>query len=329
MNLAFIVTSRCNARCAHCSSGCGPDRSGELPTQRILELMDEAATLEPGAPLSFGITGGEPFLDFARLLTIVAHGARVGGSVSCVTNAYWASSNERAHQRLAALREAGLAILGVSTSRYHERYVTRSRVQRALDFARELGIRTVLKVAIGRSDTGGGGGLEAWARGAGADSVEVFPVLPYLREGQRWEDGEFIQTPGLPEGTCPSARITVREDGAALTCCHPGAESEFLRLGTAGENTLEELYDRFHLQGQQQLLRMKGPIHFARGIQAAGLGHLLRPAYASVCDLCAHIARVPQLARVAAEMSEQFEQEELRRLFSGLMRVTAGQRTTP
>ena len=321
MNLAFIVTARCNAQCAHCSSGCGPDQSRELPTQRILRLMDEAAALEPDAPLSFGITGGEPFLDLARLLTIVAHGARVGGSVSCVTNAFWASSDERARKTLASLQQAGLATLGVSTSRFHERYVKRSRVERALDCARELGIRTVLKVAVSRSD---GAELEAWARRARADTVEVFPVLPYLRDGQQWEDGEFVRAPGLPEGRCPSARVTVREDGAVLTCCHPGAESDFLRLGTAGEDPLGELYDRFHLQGQQQLLRRKGPIHFARGIQAAGLGHLLRPAYASVCDLCAHIAREPRLARVAADMAQEFEREEMHTLFGGLMRLSPG-----
>lgn len=314
MQFGLLITSRCNAACTHCATSCGPQRHGHLPESELLRVMDEAAALhrtEAQGQLVFSISGGEPFLDLVLLTTLVSHGTALGGAVSCQTNGYWASNDIKARQILARLKEAGLVSLGVSASRFHEQFVRRSRVERALAIARQLGIETALKCALTQGDTE----LEQWARACAVDVREIFPVHPYLREGARLDAGAYRARPGIPQAPCPAAVLTLREDGQAYTCCSPGGFNAFLRLGDIGTDSIEQLRDHFHIGGRQQILRRHGPAHFVGEIERRGLAGRLRPAYADVCDLCCHIGNDPQMAAVASEVSAQFEQDQLRDLF--------------
>jgi len=318
VRLGFLVTTRCNAACSHCTTSCGPTQTQALTTDTVRRLMDEAVALGRGEPPEFFISGGEPFLDFAQLREVVAHGARLGGRVSCVTNAYWASA-ARADAMLSALRDAGLQTLAVSTSRYHQQYVRLERVQRALVTAHAKGMGTALKYAVTVSDRAQGEAFGKWMASAGVDLIEVFPVLSYVRDGFALPRRQLVRKHRLPTGACPAAVVTVREDGAAYTCCMPGAFTPLLRLGNVHHDSLEEIDARFHYQGVQRLLHARGPAHFARAAIAAGHGRRLRDGYASVCDLCAHIASDPVLAGVAAATAERFERAELRAVFRDLM----------
>lgn len=319
MLLGLIITAHCNASCSHCSTSCGPQRRESLPSDKIFSLMDEAAVLAAGKPLSFLLTGGEPFLDFARLLSIVAYGHRLGAVMTCVTNASWATSDGRARTRLAAIKAAGLSDLGISTSRFHQQFIKRQRVERALAAAREVGLRCTLKYARARTDTEDVDAVRAWALAAGAVAVQDFDLLPHLREGTRLPEAEYPRDPGLPEGRCPAALLTVREDGKAFTCCTPGSQADLLALGNVHELSLHELQGHYYLGGTQQILRESGPIVFARAIQAGGLGSRLRGAYAGVCDLCVHIATDPEMAAVAAAVSRDHEVRQLQDLVEGLV----------
>jgi MoaA/NifB/PqqE/SkfB family radical SAM enzyme len=170
MYLGLIVTSRCNAACTHCSTSCGPQRTEALPRDRILTLMDEAAASSKASGddwMHFSISGGEPFLDFPLLIEAIAHGHRLGAETSCVSNAYWASSDAKAQGLLEQLKVAGLDLLAVSTSRFHQQFVKRSRVERALRIARDIGLDTQLKFVRTRSDEEDEATITAWAESCG------------------------------------------------------------------------------------------------------------------------------------------------------------------
>lgn len=310
MNLALSLTARCNAACAHCSTSCAPGRTERFGRVELFNVMREAATLADGAPLKFALTGGEPFLDFAWLLEVVAYGTGLGGDVTCVTNGYWATSDSRAQEQLGRLKSAGLKALAVSTSRFHQQFVKRPRVARVLQAARALGIDCTLKYIRVRSDPDDAAAIRHWAATAGANEIQDIALLPYLREGHSLPEDEYLREEGLPEGGCPGAIMTIREDGQSFACCTPGAETPFFSLGDI-EQGLEAISDRFYLDGRMQLLRARGPAHFARAVVAAGLGGRLRTSYTSVCDLCVHIASDPAMAAVAEEASHQFELQQL------------------
>ncbi len=76
------ITRRCNLRCPHCFVEGGLPRRGELPTQRILRLLDEWAEM---GVFSVVITGGEPTVhrDFAQ---IVRYAHDLGFTVGIATN---------------------------------------------------------------------------------------------------------------------------------------------------------------------------------------------------------------------------------------------------
>lgn len=315
-----MFSARCNASCDHCSTSCGPRRVEALSREQMLGLMDEAAALSRGQRLRIGLTGGEPFLDFPLLLDIVAHGKTLGAEMGCVTNAYWATGDDRARTMLAELKAAGLTRLAISASRFHQQFVNRRRVERAFGAGRDVGLWCGLKYVHLGSDPDDADAIEAWARAAGACHVEIFPVLPHLRDGAALPAYEYRRTPGLPTQACPGMLLTVDWNGTAYSCCTPGGFNALLALGHVREASLEDLSERFYLGGTQQILREHGPIRFARAIEARGEGARLRRDYTSVCELCTHIATDPVMARIAAEVGEAFEAQQ----FSSLLDRVVG-----
>lgn len=330
MRFGFLITARCNAACTHCTTSCGPNETAAIPREKLLGLMDQGAALwrkhgAKGEQLQFCISGGEPFLDFEGLLELVAHGASLHARMSCVTNGFWAASDDKARRHLEAIKAAGLTSLAVSTSRFHQRYVKPERVKRALDIAREIGIHATLKCALTNADRAAEDGLEQWARASGADRLEMFPVVPYLREGARLPDDEYIRKLKLPRGRCPQPTVTVKENGIAYTCCMPGGFVEFLALGNVHESGLDAIYRRFYRGDVQQALRHRGPFHFARAIIGRGEGRRLRERYESACDLCAHIASDTVMSRIAQAAAREFARSRMTMTLAKLLSAGAPQ----
>lgn len=307
MQMALILTARCNATCTHCVTSCGPDRTEALSKQDVIRLMNEAAAIHDGERLGFSLTGGEPFLDFDLLFDVVAHAGRLGAWISCVTNAFWARSEAVVENKLTMLRDSGLAALGVSVSRFHQRFVPLLKVRRVLTIAEALGLSTELKGAVTKTDLEPGNVLDQWKTQLDADKVHIFPIFPFLREGAELPESEYYREPGLPVQCCPNAVVCIEPTGSAVSCCGPAASSRFLAIGNVHRESLSTINNRFNTAGTQTILREKGPIEFAKGAIAAGLSHLLRNDYAGPCDLCMHIGSNPRLRHVAETMSAKIE----------------------
>lgn len=309
MRLGIVLTARCNAACIHCSKSFGPDRTEHLSKDDIFRVMDEAGAVKDGKPLSFDLTGGEPFLDFDRLVEVVSHGAQLGAEISCVTNAFWARTDDLAKSKLTLLRDSGLTSLGVSVSRFHQKFVPLHRSRRALVTANDLGIRTELKGAVTRSDLEPGGSLSEWKDTLSADWISIFPVLPRLRDTEVLPDQEYYREFGLPFQRCPGDVVCIDFDGIARSCCTLGSGDRFLMVGDVHQMPIEKIHETFLHAGKQRILRESGPIEFARGAIAAGLGHRLRTAYAGPCDLCLHIQSDTQLRQIAEGMASTLDRE--------------------
>lgn len=285
-------------------------------------LIREAAELSRGERFEISITGGEPFLDFQLLRHVMRYGHAHGATMSCVSNGYWATSSEKAVDLLRQLKDCGLSILAISTSKFHRQFVSRTRVDRALDAARSLGLECGLKYVRTSADAD----LDAIRAGgcaAGADHTEILPLMPTLRDDTALPDSEYVRDPGIPAGTCPGATVSVRESGRAYPCCTPGAFNEFFELGQVSETSLREIQDRFFFAPKLQVLRNRGPAFFADAVKARGLGDRLRPGYASVCDLCTHIANDPAMAAVAERAARDFVVAQLRDILTpGVVRLS-------
>jgi MoaA/NifB/PqqE/SkfB family radical SAM enzyme len=320
MHLGLVFTNKCNARCAHCTTACGPDRNDKLSLERIERLMSEAIAIEPGSPSVFSITGGEPFLYWRELGEMIGTGTRLGAKMTCVTNGSWATSYERAVQKLRPLRDAGLKILAISTSEYHQEFVPLSRVRMAARVAIDLGVQVVIKYPYRRDGVQPDDLAEELGEAIMQHvSMETFSVMPFVRPGYHLDRSSMVTEPGIPEGTCPAAVVTIREDGQVYTCCIPGGFVDPLKVGNIETDDLGAIHDRFAGGDLQQLLFAEGPAYIAKKAISSGLGGDLEDAYTGICHLCVDILAKPRLRELALRTAEEYQLARLSQVFQHLV----------
>lgn len=303
MRLGIEVTARCNAACAHCTSACGPTRTARLSTDEIVDVMDQAAAIGT-APLEFILTGGEPFLDRQQLRRLVAHGTARGAIVGCVSNGFWATSEQRAHQVLAPLQASGLRLLGISSSRFHRGFVPAERVERAITVAAQLGIRTVLKLAMTRRDQDQPDPAAIERAAARADEVERFAVIGSGRSATAIDASEWITSEAIPFGACPSTESKIADDGRFVACCSSGPSSTMFEFGNIRTQSLQSCMKALTNDPVHRELRRAGPAIFLPAVIAAGQSGRLRDAYHDVCDLCTHLLCDPVLTAISRDHAE-------------------------
>jgi len=113
----------CSAACRHCLYACSPTYEGggfmDEPTmERTFELLRE------GGCRTVHIGGGEPFLNFDGLLTLLAKARKHGILVDYIeTNACWATDEDTIIKHLSALKKAGADTLCISLDPFHAEYV--------------------------------------------------------------------------------------------------------------------------------------------------------------------------------------------------------------
>ncbi len=315
--IGIILTQRCNARCAHCSTSSAPERTECLSLEDIRRVMHEAAATLGGRRVQFCLSGGEPFLDASTLLEAVGCAHALAAEVTCVTNAYWARSPAAARARLEPLCAAGLTALAVSTSEFHVEHVDLERVRNALHAAQELGLPAVVKFPHRR------GGLQPdeLRRALGDDLAlarfEHFSFLPFFRDGgPGLPESEFVRDTRVPSGACPLPVLTVREDGNVYSCCTPGAFTESLRVGNIHRDEFAEILTRFEFGGLQRILFQRGPAELVRRLAARGADPELRSAYSDECDLCTSLACNARLAPSIAAVAEEEALDALAGVFA-------------
>ena len=315
MNLGFLITDKCNAQCGHCSTNCGPKQNSSLKIEDIIQLMNEAKSISGNEKLQFCISGGEPFLDFIKLKRIFAHGSNLGAELTCVTNCFWATNSKTAYEKLNQLKSLGLTGIGFSISDFHQKYISIERVFNAINASKRLKINTILKHAYLKESNN----LETIFRDRNdlLDGVEIesFPILPNVRSGVIIQEDSFISDKSLPEGKCPSAVITIKDDGDAYTCCTPGGFVEPLKIGNISVDNLQMIENNFYFNGIQRILFTRGPIHFANILKSSGYGAYLKGRYSGVCELCTHLMNDQFLSSIVIKEAKRFEIEETNELF--------------
>jgi len=101
------------------------------------DMQAVCATLREGGCRSVHIGGGEPFLDFNGLVTLVKTARRNGIAVDYIeTNGYWANNEEKVKSQLQALLDAGTDTLCISVDPFHAEYVPYSAPLRLAQWCR-------------------------------------------------------------------------------------------------------------------------------------------------------------------------------------------------
>ena len=135
----IMVNYKCNAACRHCLYACAPTRTGGYMTaetaQKVCDLLVQ------GGCYSVHIGGGEPFLDFGGLMTLVKTLRRAGISIEYIeTNGFWSADKNEAVKKLKELIAAGGNALCISVDPFHAEFVPPERPVALAELCRSTGM---------------------------------------------------------------------------------------------------------------------------------------------------------------------------------------------
>ena len=120
----IMVNYRCNASCRHCLYSCSPARKAGYVDEKTAEEI--CRLLKKGDCHSVHIGGGEPFLNFDRLLMMVSQIKKAGIKLEYIeTNAFWAFKlpDETIIEKLNLLKKEGTDCLCISMDPFHVEYI--------------------------------------------------------------------------------------------------------------------------------------------------------------------------------------------------------------
>ena len=122
----IITNYNCTASCRHCMFASSPQCENkyidENASERIAKLLQESGTR------SVHIGGGEPFMNFSALCTLIKALGKYGISIDYIeTNAFWSVNEEFVNKRLEALKMLGVYSIMVSVDPFHIEYIPLSR----------------------------------------------------------------------------------------------------------------------------------------------------------------------------------------------------------
>lgn len=158
----IIMNYVCTAECRHCMFFSSPSCPKRFITPEMAEHL--ASVLEKAGTSSVHIGGGEPFINFLALCSLIQALSRHHIGVDYIeTNAFWAKEEPIIRERLTKLRDLGVTAIMVSVDPFHIEYVPLERpirlcqIMNTMDFDyfiwQDRYLRRMLRLGIDQSRT--------------------------------------------------------------------------------------------------------------------------------------------------------------------------------
>lgn len=253
--LGFALHRKCNASCKMCCFECNPRSTEELDVTRIKEYIDESKDIDEIKIISF--TGGEPFMDYEKLIDLVMHSSKCNKKVACITNAYWAKDYETAYKMLYRLKEAGLSKMNISHDAYHKEFVSTDYVKNALYAMRDLGIPvTVGMIRTKNEDVGKT--INDLGDALYASNLQVFPCYPSGGALKAFDNEQFDRTIKSEHLRCIyDGNFVVAYDGTIYPCCSQIVVETGLSIGNCYQIDLKDALKKLKNNSLLYFLRTK------------------------------------------------------------------------
>jgi MoaA/NifB/PqqE/SkfB family radical SAM enzyme len=306
--VGLLITERCNIECSHCWFESGPGRTGRMTLEEATGYIDQARQVPTVDWISF--TGGEPFLLPEMLASLIGHASDLGLRTECVTNCFWAESEEMALELLQRLEGAGLDAINISADDFHQRHIPFERVSNCYRAASRLGLKTVIMCAAARSSVLrikdviqglGDRSIHNIRDDKSKTTVSALAVetgfVPVGRASNMPREEWLIG--GSPvEGPCRDVLrdIGISPSGDVLPCCSAAGIVESAVLGNAKENRLVDVIEGAIDNPLFVTLSEEGPIALAEKLQLDKRG------YVSRCHLCHVVLTEPRLPQILGDI---------------------------
>lgn len=298
-SLVLSVTYKCPIRCKYCGVNAGPHRTEMMSLAFITRTIDEVCAL--GLRNLVVFTGGEPFLLGEDLHRAVAYAASCGLKTRIVTNAFWATSAERAQTILARFKSDGLTEINFSCDDFHQAFIPLERIKWANEAAIATGLPALLAVKgikdsvinIPYLERFLGVSLTHYRRGCDnpKNNVASFGVtVPVGSDSDELKESDLCYSgEDSWKAPCTSAleRIVITPLGELAICCGIGSDDfpESI-IGSLHEKPLLELLKDANDDLIVNWLALEGPYGIMRFIQQADPSIPFLERYVNVCHLC-------------------------------------------
>jgi MoaA/NifB/PqqE/SkfB family radical SAM enzyme len=154
LKVYFDFTYLCNLECRHCITNSSPqvNRQNELPSERIVSIMNELASL---GVLEIGVGGGEP-LCRSDIFSLLDHARAIGLNVVLTTNGILVTSEIAKRLKEYQVSEVRVSFDGSQT--VHDSIRGTGNYQKALKAVRVLmqnAVKTVPRITLCNDDRPG------------------------------------------------------------------------------------------------------------------------------------------------------------------------------
>lgn len=257
--IAFGYSTRCNIRCRHCVA------ADDVPSNAKMDIAGAKAIIREMAVCNvrgISFTAGEPLLFLRDIAGLIRLCKQNGIYTRVVTNAFWADTPERADHVVSELKDAGLAQLRISASRWHQEHVRLQNIVHAGRGCTRAGLDYFISFVTDFSNRDDS--LERFLRD---NQLKFFPepVIYFGRAGRFDRPRIFSDYP--PHTCAMNPYLSPELD--MFACCDAGnrfTETDFFLLGNLKEHSIEELFQRYERNNLYSLIKTIGLTNMASSL---------------------------------------------------------------
>jgi organic radical activating enzyme len=298
--LVFSVTYDCPVTCKYCVTRSGPHNGPCLSADFMISAIKETAAL--GLLRGVVFTGGEPLLKQREVERVVRFAASRKLWTRIVTNAYWATTRDRAEKILLSLKEAGLSEINFSCDDLHQENIPIKCIANAFWAARDLQMPTLIahksvkdeKISIQFLSHYLGVDLKEFKPGRENARFDIYSsayTVP-IGFGTEWlKEADYIIFPNRQSFRNPCSAVfnclVVSPTRQIKLCCGMiDQDVPELSFGCWGDLPLEQLICDANTDLIANWLALEGPYGIMRFIQERAPQNPFRNKYVNHCHLC-------------------------------------------
>lgn len=307
-----------------------------MSLEQVIGYLDQILAVED--ILSVCFTGGEVFTVYDLLRSSVREAGRRGLASRLVTNGFWATTVEKAREKLLPLVDNGLITVNVSYDKIHEGFIDRSRVQNVVHAALELDVEVVVAhLTLGGSAPETVGQILSELEVSSESNISM--VLGQVNPSGRAAENYSLEQLGVVdvngaegERMHDVCNYVVRDpaitpDGNLTACCgttvtNPDGFCREFVVGNLNERSLVELLEEMEYDPLFTALMIEGPWYLYHQLCNHDPDLLPRHRFVHVCDLCAQVVRNERARKVLLKIVEE---QELQLQIKKMMLETARQ----
>lgn len=282
-SIAFSLTANCNADCDICCLDNERNKKEVCNLELFKCRIEEMKDLE--CIETIGITGGEAFLEFDKLLELIPLIKKIGKKSGVITNGFWATDMKETLYKLEKLVECGLDTITISYDEFHEKYIKTANIINILSACRILNLNKSIQTVVVK-DSNVGRIVENLK-----DELLNTPIIfvPCFHTGtalNRIKDERIIRNSDTNNQYCGrNNACLIDTDGTVWPCCSPDIQTTKLSVGNLNSITVQEAISKMKNNIYLYLIRNRG-FDFFIDIARTNLNIEIPKKITSSCDLC-------------------------------------------